>query len=168
MFLAEHPSQGCFGLQSHCAPCYFFIQAYFYPSDFSFMKCPCSAEYKQEKIAGTGKRILYPPHKGHTKQVTASKERHGSLKIPGIPSARTPNCVPVEGRRVLPSQIHFSSVEGMNFRIAQDSNWGYEDHSPPTSQVISCLVPRHTHMRWYPMETHLFSETKPSQFPNNI
>ncbi|GFW13557.1 arylsulfatase B [Trichonephila clavipes] len=36
MFLAEHPSQGCFGLQSHCAPCYFFNQASFYPSDFSF------------------------------------------------------------------------------------------------------------------------------------
>ncbi|GFX85931.1 transposon Tf2-9 polyprotein [Trichonephila clavipes] len=31
-----HPSQGCFGLQSHCAPCYFFNQASFYPSDFSF------------------------------------------------------------------------------------------------------------------------------------
>ncbi|GFX03980.1 transposable element Tcb2 transposase [Trichonephila clavipes] len=27
MFLAGHPSQGCFGLQSHCAPCYFFNQA---------------------------------------------------------------------------------------------------------------------------------------------
>ncbi|GFW72809.1 hypothetical protein TNCV_1266521 [Trichonephila clavipes] len=38
MFLAGHPSQGCFGLQSHCAPCYFFNQASFYPSDFSF-KC---------------------------------------------------------------------------------------------------------------------------------
>ncbi|GFW89271.1 transposable element Tcb2 transposase [Trichonephila clavipes] len=24
MFLAGHPSHGCFGLQSHCAPCYFF------------------------------------------------------------------------------------------------------------------------------------------------
>ncbi|GFS59533.1 transposable element Tcb2 transposase [Trichonephila clavipes] len=34
MFLAGHPSQGCFGLQSHCAPCYFFNQASFYPSDF--------------------------------------------------------------------------------------------------------------------------------------
>ncbi|GFV03797.1 transposable element Tcb2 transposase [Trichonephila clavipes] len=40
MFLAGHPSQGCFGLQSHCAPCYFFNQAFFfYPSDFSFSKC---------------------------------------------------------------------------------------------------------------------------------
>ncbi|GFV13870.1 transposable element Tcb2 transposase [Trichonephila clavipes] len=39
MFLAGHPSQGCFGLQSHCAPCYFFNQASFYPSDFSFNKC---------------------------------------------------------------------------------------------------------------------------------
>ncbi|GFW84112.1 transposable element Tc3 transposase [Trichonephila clavipes] len=37
MFLAGHPSQGCFGLQSHCAPCYFFNQASFYPSDFSFL-----------------------------------------------------------------------------------------------------------------------------------
>ncbi|GFT78584.1 transposable element Tcb2 transposase [Trichonephila clavipes] len=36
MFLAGYPSQGCFGLQSHCAPCYFFNQASFYPSDFSF------------------------------------------------------------------------------------------------------------------------------------
>ncbi|GFV23697.1 transposable element Tcb2 transposase [Trichonephila clavipes] len=36
MFLAGHASQGCFGLQSHCAPCYFFNQASFYPSDFSF------------------------------------------------------------------------------------------------------------------------------------
>ncbi|GFT31630.1 transposable element Tcb2 transposase [Trichonephila clavipes] len=39
MFLAGHPSQRCFGLQSHCAPCYFFNQASFYPSDFSFSKC---------------------------------------------------------------------------------------------------------------------------------
>ncbi|GFT02272.1 transposable element Tcb2 transposase [Trichonephila clavipes] len=38
MFLAGHPSQGCFGLQSHCAPCYFFNQASFYPFDFSFSK----------------------------------------------------------------------------------------------------------------------------------
>ncbi|GFT04470.1 transposable element Tcb1 transposase [Trichonephila clavipes] len=36
MFLAGHPSQGCFGLQSHCVPCYFFNQASFYPCDFSF------------------------------------------------------------------------------------------------------------------------------------
>ncbi|GFW82856.1 transposable element Tcb2 transposase [Trichonephila clavipes] len=45
MFLAGHPSQGCFGLQSHCAPCYFFNQASFYPSDFSF-----SIETKQKTI----------------------------------------------------------------------------------------------------------------------
>ncbi|GFV20734.1 transposable element Tcb2 transposase [Trichonephila clavipes] len=37
MFLAGPPPQGCFGLQSHCAPCYFFNQASFYPSDFSFI-----------------------------------------------------------------------------------------------------------------------------------
>ncbi|GFU71825.1 transposable element Tcb2 transposase [Trichonephila clavipes] len=29
MFLTGHPSQGCFGLQSHCAPCYFFNTASF-------------------------------------------------------------------------------------------------------------------------------------------
>ncbi|GFS96453.1 transposable element Tcb2 transposase [Trichonephila clavipes] len=40
MFLAGHPSQGCFGLQSHCAPCYFFNQASFYPSGFSFSFLP--------------------------------------------------------------------------------------------------------------------------------
>ncbi|GFX53167.1 transposable element Tcb2 transposase [Trichonephila clavipes] len=39
IFLAGHPSQGCFGLQSHCASCYFFNQASFYSSDFSFSKC---------------------------------------------------------------------------------------------------------------------------------
>ncbi|GFU94746.1 transposable element Tcb2 transposase [Trichonephila clavipes] len=39
MFLAGHPSQGCFGLQSHCSPCYFFNKASFYPSNFSFNKC---------------------------------------------------------------------------------------------------------------------------------
>ncbi|GFX07279.1 papilin [Trichonephila clavipes] len=54
MFLAGHPSQGCFGLQSHCAPCYFFNQASFYPSDFSFNVCslavvkgPCSGTFTQ-------------------------------------------------------------------------------------------------------------------------
>ncbi|GFX82381.1 transposable element Tcb2 transposase [Trichonephila clavipes] len=36
MFLAGHRSQGCFDLQSHLAPCYFFNQASLYPSDFSF------------------------------------------------------------------------------------------------------------------------------------
>ncbi|GFS68942.1 transposable element Tcb2 transposase [Trichonephila clavipes] len=29
MFLAGHPSQGCFGLQSHCAPCYIFKSSFF-------------------------------------------------------------------------------------------------------------------------------------------
>ncbi|GFS81013.1 transposable element Tcb2 transposase [Trichonephila clavipes] len=31
MFLAGHPSQGCFGLQSHCALCYFLIKLLFIP-----------------------------------------------------------------------------------------------------------------------------------------
>ncbi|GFT36185.1 transposable element Tcb2 transposase [Trichonephila clavipes] len=29
MFLAGHPSQGCFGFQSHCAACYFSISSFF-------------------------------------------------------------------------------------------------------------------------------------------
>ncbi|GFU72628.1 transposable element Tcb2 transposase [Trichonephila clavipes] len=40
MFFAGHPSQGCFGLQSHCVTCYFFNQASFYPSDFSLVWRP--------------------------------------------------------------------------------------------------------------------------------
>ncbi|GFS87285.1 transposable element Tcb2 transposase [Trichonephila clavipes] len=55
MFLAGHPSQGCFGLQSHCAPCYFFNQASFYPSDFSFSKC--CLHYTCPYVLG----ILRPP-----------------------------------------------------------------------------------------------------------
>ncbi|GFT58885.1 transposable element Tcb2 transposase [Trichonephila clavipes] len=41
IFLAGHLSQGCFGLQSHCAPCYFFNKASFYPSDFSLLSVAC-------------------------------------------------------------------------------------------------------------------------------
>ncbi|GFU46238.1 hypothetical protein TNCV_2155691 [Trichonephila clavipes] len=37
-----------------------------------------------------------------------------------------------------------------------------------TSQLISGLVPKYTHMLLYPLETHLFPLTKPSQFRNNI
>ncbi|GFT57181.1 lachesin [Trichonephila clavipes] len=51
MFLAGHPSQGCFGLQSHCAPCYFFNQASFYPSDFSFN--PNAVTYEGEILSIT-------------------------------------------------------------------------------------------------------------------
>ncbi|GFU85698.1 transposable element Tcb2 transposase [Trichonephila clavipes] len=36
MFLAGHPSQGCFAFSRIRAPCYFFNQASLYPSDFSF------------------------------------------------------------------------------------------------------------------------------------
>ncbi|GFW10738.1 transposable element Tcb2 transposase [Trichonephila clavipes] len=62
MFLDGHPSQECFGLQSHCAPRYFFNKAYFYPSDFSFRKCPSSPEDDQEKQeeGREDKERLYP------------------------------------------------------------------------------------------------------------
>ncbi|GFU39997.1 hypothetical protein TNCV_1002051 [Trichonephila clavipes] len=73
MFLAGHPSQGCFGLQSHCTPCYFFNQASFYPTDFSFnnlvalhFKCDQArrrfVEWAQNEIAVVPdfhKRILF-------------------------------------------------------------------------------------------------------------
>ncbi|GFV79616.1 transposable element Tcb2 transposase [Trichonephila clavipes] len=60
MFLAGHPSQGCFGLQSHCAPCYFFNQASFYPSDFSFRrsrKISISAERRGRADRKTNQEI---------------------------------------------------------------------------------------------------------------
>ncbi|GFX44612.1 transposable element Tc3 transposase [Trichonephila clavipes] len=50
MFLAGHPSQRCFGLQSHCAPCYFFNQASFYPSDFSFNESRFSLSSDSHRI----------------------------------------------------------------------------------------------------------------------
>ncbi|GFV67045.1 hypothetical protein TNCV_357301 [Trichonephila clavipes] len=53
MFLAGHPSQGCFGLQSHCAPCYFFNQASFYPSDFSFSLPGNEVAYDLAKAAAS-------------------------------------------------------------------------------------------------------------------
>ncbi|GFX14905.1 transposable element Tcb2 transposase [Trichonephila clavipes] len=63
MFLAGHPSQGYFGLQSHCAPCYFFNQASFYPSDFSFIsRLNRFVEWAQNEIAVVPdfhKRILF-------------------------------------------------------------------------------------------------------------
>ncbi|GFX99921.1 transposable element Tc1 transposase [Trichonephila clavipes] len=50
MFLAGLPSQGCFGLQSHCAPCYFFNQASFIPL-ISLLKARTSFLIRKEKIA---------------------------------------------------------------------------------------------------------------------
>ncbi|GFV43639.1 hypothetical protein TNCV_2679401 [Trichonephila clavipes] len=71
-------------------------------------------------------------------------------------------------RRVSPSQIPFRSVEGMNFRMVEDRGIGVREITTPTSHLISGLVPRHTHMRRYSLETHLFPMTKPSLFGNNI
>ncbi|GFW17272.1 transposable element Tcb2 transposase [Trichonephila clavipes] len=61
MFLAGHPSQGCFGLQSHCAPCYFFNQASFYPSDFSFkLRClPLRRKLGIKITCGNWYHLLY-------------------------------------------------------------------------------------------------------------
>ncbi|GFU66763.1 hypothetical protein TNCV_901461 [Trichonephila clavipes] len=39
--------------------------------------------------AGTGQERLYPLHKSHTTQVTASKARQGRLRSPGTPALRT-------------------------------------------------------------------------------
>ncbi|GFX91609.1 hypothetical protein TNCV_3681951 [Trichonephila clavipes] len=65
MFLAGHPSQGCFGLQSHCAPCYFFNQASFYPSDFSF-------------------RSFTMPEKGGNRLVLGPDYMVDALKLPNL------------------------------------------------------------------------------------
>ncbi|GFT31446.1 hypothetical protein TNCV_608661 [Trichonephila clavipes] len=59
MFLAGHPSQGCFGLQSRCAPCYFFNQASFHPSDFSFMSINV-ALFSYTRALGDGPRHFEP------------------------------------------------------------------------------------------------------------
>ncbi|GFW99581.1 hypothetical protein TNCV_3418141 [Trichonephila clavipes] len=67
-----------------------------------------------------------------------------------------------------PSQIPFNSVEGMNFRMAQDRGPVVKEITALTSQFLRGLVPRYIHMRWYPLETHMFPQTKPSQFGNNI
>ncbi|GFV19176.1 hypothetical protein TNCV_3223941 [Trichonephila clavipes] len=56
----------------------------------------------------------------------------------------------------------------MNFRMAQGRGNGVREITTPTSQLISGLVPKHIHMRRYPLETQLFPLTKPSQFGNNI
>ncbi|GFT49540.1 transposable element Tcb2 transposase [Trichonephila clavipes] len=60
MFLAGHPSQGCFGLRSHCTPCYFFNQASFYPSDFSFRASTQQPPKCQVSIAA-GASTQHPP-----------------------------------------------------------------------------------------------------------
>ncbi|GFV81799.1 hypothetical protein TNCV_1056881 [Trichonephila clavipes] len=41
-------------------------------------KCPSSTEDEQER-EGTGKERIYPLHKSHTTQVTASKAHQGRL-----------------------------------------------------------------------------------------
>ncbi|GFX39341.1 hypothetical protein TNCV_3860641 [Trichonephila clavipes] len=76
--------------------------------------------------------------------------------------------MPVVSRRVSPCQIHINSVQGMNFRRAEDRGTDLREIKTSTSQLISSLIPRLTHMRGYPMETHLFPLIKPSQFGNSI
>ncbi|GFX54579.1 hypothetical protein TNCV_792661 [Trichonephila clavipes] len=90
MFLAGHPSQGCFGLQSHCAPCYFFNQASFYPSDFSFRQptptdvglpdafknIPCAGDKKKSEGLRSGERkdqTIGSPHPNHLPGYVAYK-----------------------------------------------------------------------------------------------
>ncbi|GFW93611.1 HTH_48 domain-containing protein [Trichonephila clavipes] len=85
MFLAGHPSQGCFGLQSHCAPCYFFNQASFYPSDFSFtvLRGRNSMECHRELVEALGTNAL--PYgtvtgwvgKFQQRRMSTSDEQHG-------------------------------------------------------------------------------------------
>ncbi|GFU26915.1 hypothetical protein TNCV_1914231 [Trichonephila clavipes] len=76
---------------------------------------------RSKERAGTGKERLYPLHKSHTTQVTTSEARQGRLMSPGTFAlyrwSRSLSCVPVVSRRVSPSQIHFISLEEMNFRM---------------------------------------------------
>ncbi|GFV18705.1 hypothetical protein TNCV_4755921 [Trichonephila clavipes] len=120
--------------------------------------------------AGTTKERLYPLHKGHATQVTTSKARQGRLKSPGSPAleikAKALICVTVLSRRVSPSQIHFGSVEGLNFKIALDRETRVREITTSTNLLISGFVP--THMQRNPLETHVFPLTKSSQFEYNI
>ncbi|GFU86462.1 hypothetical protein TNCV_1418141 [Trichonephila clavipes] len=52
--------------------------------------------------------------------------------------------------------------------MAQNRGTGVREITTPPSQLISCLDPRHTHIRWYLLETYLFPLTKTSQFGYNI
>ncbi|GFS73538.1 hypothetical protein TNCV_1990221 [Trichonephila clavipes] len=76
---------------------------------------------RSKERAVTCKERLKPQHKSHTTQVTDSEARQSRLMSPGTNAlyryARTLSCVPVVSRRVSPSQIHFISLEGMNFRM---------------------------------------------------
>ncbi|GFT89433.1 hypothetical protein TNCV_4387141 [Trichonephila clavipes] len=73
MFLAGHPSQACFGLQSHCAPCYFFDKASFYPSDFSFKEY-CT------NLHGDIVKVLRDVGGGYRFRIECSKiDRNGSI-----------------------------------------------------------------------------------------
>ncbi|GFV45336.1 acetoacetyl-CoA synthetase [Trichonephila clavipes] len=78
MFLAGHPSQGCFGLQSHCAPFYFFNQASFNPSDFSFN-------------APTLEKIIIVPTKKETLACDISHIPNSCFLRPFLESGKTPN-----------------------------------------------------------------------------
>ncbi|GFY20330.1 transposable element Tcb1 transposase [Trichonephila clavipes] len=73
MILAGHPSQGCFGLQSHCAPCHFFNQASFYPSDFSFSSFRSYYSY--------GLNVIW---KGESVLLTFKQKPEDSLYIPNF------------------------------------------------------------------------------------
>ncbi|GFV43944.1 RNA-directed DNA polymerase from mobile element jockey [Trichonephila clavipes] len=74
MFLAGHPSQGCFGLQSHCAPCYFFNQASFYPSDFSFINWQRKLSLPDSTTSSRGKTSFTPEQHGFRPRLSTSHQ----------------------------------------------------------------------------------------------
>ncbi|GFV21307.1 hypothetical protein TNCV_4889021 [Trichonephila clavipes] len=55
------------------------------PGIFKNGNAPAVQKMSRER-AGTDKERLYPLHKGHTTQVTASKPRQNRLKSPGTPA----------------------------------------------------------------------------------
>ncbi|GFW64090.1 uncharacterized protein TNCV_707951 [Trichonephila clavipes] len=125
MFLAGHPSQGCFGLQSHCAPCYFFNQASFYPSDFSFMSPGLdNAVHKFAPQLPRGHGSLVVKESDHGWHATSSSlvppntRRVGERCTLNLSRAQTSSrWCGVVVRRGVPAQVSSSSLDhGSNFR----------------------------------------------------
>ncbi|GFY24041.1 hypothetical protein TNCV_1010941 [Trichonephila clavipes] len=101
--------------------------------------------WRSMERAGTEK-LLYIQHKGLITQVTASKARQSRLKALDILQCRDrPELLAAYQEGFAKPDIHFNSVEGMNFRMAQDRGTGFKEITSPTSQLINGFVTRHAH-----------------------
>ncbi|GFW61509.1 bestrophin-2 [Trichonephila clavipes] len=120
MFLAGHPSQGCFGLQSHCAPCYFFNKASFYPSDFSF-------------------RLMTPEEKQMFDSVSLNVNKHW---VPFIWSINLINVALKEGRIMAGEPVKQLLDEINSLRTKTGHLWGHDWVTVPLvyTQVVTLLT----------------------------